>query len=169
MMSAGAGITPEAIRRTAEGHRQMARDLEAIADALEASATLPAPPMARRRRPGRTTPRATPEDRQRQSRERWALYGRYNSLRMERGDGRGKLTQHYFADTFQLNASELSRWLSPTGRGIADGTQPDVCFRRTLRDAIAELEAKVAAAPPPPPPPKPNGRGYSTIQSPLQR
>jgi hypothetical protein len=64
---------------------------------------------------------------------------------MEVSDGKGKLTQAYFCDTYHLSRTEFSRWLSRRGRGIADGTYTDLTIRERLKEAIAKLEAKKAA------------------------
>ena len=170
-------VTPDSLRQTA-------RELLALADSLEAGLENSLPPKsaeASRARgeksQTRNISRLTPEERQRQSRERWALYGRYDTLWMEVGDGKGKLTFRFFAEYHHLtntrNGSEVSRWLSATGRRVPDGSPFDLNIRRALTEGIRDLEAKkavreAAALAAAARAPKPNGRLNSTTQSPLR-
>ena len=49
-----------------------------------------------------------------------------------------------FAAAHNLNVSEVSRWASPRGRGIAPGSTVDISIRRGLAEDTAKYEALLA-------------------------
>jgi hypothetical protein len=77
--------------------------------------------------------------------EREELWSKYLTLEMSRGRNKVNLSKLAFAVRHQgINPGEFTRWLSDTdARGIPVGSGPDRLFRKTLTDAISELEAKV--------------------------
>ena len=73
--------------------------------------------------------------------DRAALYHRCVSAVMALGL---EWTDKNFAAAHNLNVSEVSRWTSPGGRGIAPGSVPDVSIRRALAEDIAKYEGLLA-------------------------
>jgi hypothetical protein len=53
-------------------------------------------------------------------------------------------TDKDFAARHGLNVSEVSRWWSPKGRGIAPGSVPDISIRRALNEDIVKYEGLLA-------------------------
>ena len=53
-------------------------------------------------------------------------------------------TDKAFAAAHNLNVSEVSRWTSPRGRGIAPGSTVDISIRRALAEDTAKYEALLA-------------------------
>ena len=69
--------------------------------------------------------------------ERAALYHRCFSAVVALGL---EWTDKDFAARHGLNVSEVSRWWSPVGRGIAPGSVPDISIRRALNEDIVKHE-----------------------------